>query len=147
MQDNAFDFTTRIDISAFKPGTHTGLAMFEVNASGLEITVEGNKRRLTYFHLGRYQGTGDGLPGLELPGPEVTQPTLQLRVHIEADTAAYSYSLDNGKTFQPLGPATPIHFSWWKGSRPALFAYTTEATAAPIDFDWAHYTPTAENPW
>jgi hypothetical protein len=34
-----------------------------------------------------------------------------------------------------------IAFSWWKGSRPSLFAYTTTHTtdAGHVDFDWAHY--------
>jgi beta-xylosidase len=145
MQDNAFDFTARIDITALRPGTHTGLTMFEQSASGLEILQEGNGKRLQYFRLpDRNSNPGPAT----IPGPALTQSTLQLRVHVEADTATYSYSLDNGTTFQPLGPATPIHFSWWKGSRPALFAYSTEsAPASPIDFDWVHYTPTGENPW
>ncbi|WP_058186337.1 glycoside hydrolase family 43 protein [Terracidiphilus gabretensis] len=140
MQDNAFDFTTRIDISALKPGTHAGLAMFEASASGLEIIADATQKHLQYFHQ-------TGPTASTIPGPALTQPTLQLRIHVEADTATYFYSLDNGKAFQSLGPPTPIHFSWWKGSRPSLFAYTTEATAGTIDFDWAHYTQTAPNPW
>jgi hypothetical protein len=57
------------------------------------------------------------------------------------DSVNYSYSLDDGKTFQPLGPTVPIIFSWWKGSRPALFAYTTEDALANayVDVDWARY--------
>jgi hypothetical protein len=37
----------------------------------------------------------------------------------------------------------PITFSWWKGSRRSLFAYTTSDTGTSgfIDFDWARYKP------
>jgi hypothetical protein len=64
-----------------------------------------------------------------------------LRVHVDGDTASYSYSVDEGRSFQSIGPAVVLKFSWWKGSRPALFAYTTErsADAGHVDFDWAHY--------
>ena len=141
MQDNAFELTARIDIAALKPGSHAGLAMFEKTASGLEIVRDGEQSRLEYFSL------ASASPVL-IPGPALTHPTLQLRVRVEGDTASYSYSLDNGAAFLPLGPATPIHFSWWKGSRPSLFAYTTETTpAGSMDIDWVRYHPLAENPW
>jgi len=137
MQDNAFDFTVRLDVSAMKNGVHAGLAMFEVSASGLEVVQTGSERQLRFFHL----------PD-SAAGPMLTQPLVQLRVHVEGDQARYSYSFDDGKSFQPLGDATPIHFSWWKGSRPALFAYATQpASGGNIDFDWAHYEPLGANPW
>jgi hypothetical protein len=69
-------------------------------------------------------------------------------VSVRGDQALYSYSLDEGKTFQQLGAATPIRFSWWKGSRPALFAWTTQnSDPGAVDFDWVHYQPLAPNPW
>ena len=94
-----------------KPGVHAGLAMFEKSASGLEIVREGGQPRLNSFHLPDRQA-----------GPVLTQPTVQLRVHVDGDEARYSYSLDDGKTFLELGTAVNLRFSWWKGSRPALFA-------------------------
>lgn len=137
MQDNAFEFTVRLDLAKMKSGAHAGLSMFEKSASGLELVQTGSERRLDLFRL----------PD-RTPGPVITQSILQLRVRVEGDQARYSYSLDDGASFQPLGEATPIHFSWWKGSRPALFAYTTQAAdPGAIDFDWAHYQPIGENPW
>jgi hypothetical protein len=121
---------------------HAGLAMFEKEASGLEVVQSGDQRQLDYFHL-----------STRTVGPRLALSVLQLRVTVNGDQARYSFSLDDGRTFQPLGPATPIHFSWWKGSRPALFAYTTQATdpgttnSSHVDIDWAHYRPLAENPW
>lgn len=137
MQDNAFEFTARIDVSSMTDGARTGLTMFEKNASGLEVVQSGSERRLNFFHLAE-----------RTVGPVVTEKMLQLRVRVDGDQAAYSYSLDDGRTFQTLGPVTHMGFSWWKGARPSLFAYTT-AHAAPgfVDIDWVHYEPKGENPW
>ncbi|SPE26868.1 putative beta-xylosidase [Candidatus Sulfotelmatomonas gaucii] len=137
MQDNAFEFTVRLDLAKMKQGVHAGLAMFEQSASGLEVAQSGRERRLSFFHLSD-----------RVAGPLVAQNIVELRVNINGDEARYSYSLDDGKTFHALGAETPIRFSWWKGSRPALFAYTTESSdPGAVDFDWAHYQPEGENPW
>ena len=137
MQDNSFEFTVRMDLGKMKNGVHAGLAMFEKSASGLEVEQLGNERRLNFFHVRE-----------RAAGPRVEQPILQLRVRVDGDQARYSYSLDDGKTFLPLGTSAQIRFSWWKGSRPALFAYTTEdAESGAVDFDWAHYEPLGANPW
>jgi hypothetical protein len=137
MQDNAFEFTVRFDLAKMRSGVHAGLAMFEKSASGLELVQTGSERRLDFFRL----------PD-RTAGPVITQSVLQLRVRVEGDQARYSYSLDDGASFQPLGDTTAIHFSWWKGSRPALFAYTTQdGDPGAVDFDWAHYQPIGENPW
>ena len=46
----------------------------------------------------------------------------------------------DGKAFVRVGDAIPLaRFSWWKGSRPALFTFTRGASGkAPgwIDADW-----------
>jgi hypothetical protein len=104
--------------------------MFESSASGLAVVEDGGKRRLTFFHKSEMQD-----------GPALTGRTIELRVHVDGDVATYSYSLDEGKTFQEMGGTVPITFSWWKGSRPALFAYTTGDAneSGHVDFDWARY--------
>jgi beta-xylosidase len=137
MQDNSFEFTARLDLAGMKSGVHAGLAMFEKSASGLEVVQSGGTRQLSFFH--QQDRTA---------GPLLTPLILQLRVQVDGDQARYSYSLDDGETFHPLGTPVQIRFSWWKGSRPALFAYTTEgAGSGAIDFDWAHYEPFGVNPW
>jgi len=139
MQDQSFDFTSRMDVAGMKDGGHAGIAMFEQAASGLQIVQSGGVRSLSLFHRGG-----------ETPGPSSLSARLvQLRIHIDGDSAAYSYSLDDGKTFQKIGEPVRLAFSWWKGSRPSLFAYTTAKDGDPgyVDFDWAHYTPlNASNP-
>jgi beta-xylosidase len=137
MQDNAFEFTVRVDLTKIKQGVHTGLAMFEESASGLEIEQRSRERRLAFFHL----------PD-RVAGPLVSENIVQLRVDVDGDQARYSYSLDDGKSFQRLGAGAQIRFSWWKGSRPAIFAYTTEhSDPGAVDFDWVHYQAMGANPW
>lgn len=137
MQDNSFEFTTRLDLTGARNGVHAGLSMFEKFASGLEVVQSDNELRLNYFHLQQHTS-----------GPMLTQKLLQLRVRVEGDQARYFYSLDDGRSFQQLGAATQTTFSWWKGARPSIFAYTTEvADPGFIDFDWAHYQSTSKNPW
>jgi beta-xylosidase len=137
MQDNSFEFTLRIDVAKAEPGVHAGLAMFEKSASGLEIVQSGAERRLDFFHLPEVT-----------QGPVIAQPVIQLRVDVNGDEARYSYSLDDGATFQQLGADSQIQSSWWKGSRPALFSYTTLAgDPGAIDFDWVHYRALGANPW
>jgi beta-xylosidase len=137
MQDNSFEFTARLDLRAMRSGVHAGLSMFEKSASGLEIVQSGKERRLDFFHLEE-----------RVPGPALPQNVLQLRVRVEGDQARYIFSVDDGRTFQPLGESTQIHFSWWKGSRPSIFAFTTQAAdSGVIDVDWVHYKQLGENPW
>ena len=133
MQDESFEFTSRLDISGMKDGDRAGIAMFEQAASGVQIVQVGEARSLSFFHT---RDSSDG------PAQLVSGVVL-LRVHVEGDSATYSYSVDDGKTFQPIASPVLIGFSWWKGSRPALFAYTTahSTDAGHVDFDWVHYKP------
>lgn len=136
MQDNAFEFTVRLDLTNMKNGTHTGLTMFEESASGLEVVQLGGEQRLNFFHLLDREA-----------GPVLPQANVQLRVHVEGDQARYFFSLDDGRTFRALGATTHIRFSWWKGARPALFAYTMLACdPGAVDFDWVHYLALGPNP-
>jgi beta-xylosidase len=137
MQDDALEFTVRLDVGAIRPGVHAGIAMFEKSAGGVEVVQVGNERYLNYFHL----------PD-QARGPLVSDKTLQLRIRIDGDRADYFYSLDDGRIFHPIGGTSQIRASWWKGPRPSLFAYTTADTdPGVVDFDWVRYQPTAVNPW
>ena len=132
MQDDAFELTARFDLTHLKAGDHTGLAMFEKNASGLEIVQEDGKRGLRFWQAAKSSG-GDTAIAL------VAQ-SVQLRVRVHGDIANYFYSIDEGKEFQPLGPPATLTFSWWKGSRPAVFAFTKESGSNGfVDIDWVRY--------
>jgi beta-xylosidase len=130
MQDENLDFTVRLDLAGMKDGTHTGLAMLEKSYSGLEVVQTGGVRQLNYLHLAD-----------TIPGPKLDGTSIELQVSVTDDTVQYAYRTGDAGAFTPLGPATPITFAWWKGSRPAVFAYSSEAASQGfVDVDWAHYT-------
>lgn len=137
MQDNAFEFTVRMDLSGMRPGTHAGLAMFGRFASGLEVVDEGGHRMLRWFHLPQH--------GQEAP---IIGNIIQLRVSVDGNTARFFYSTNDGGSFRNMGPPAQLRSSWWKATRPALFAWTTASrNPGAVDFDWAHYRPVGSNPW
>jgi beta-xylosidase len=130
MQDESLDFTVRLELQGMRDGVHTGLAMFEKNARGLQVVQNSGKRTLELFHDNQI-----------VAGPAVTGQAIILTANVRGDMVTFQYSLDEGKSFHPIGEALPIAFSWWKGSRPAVFAYSPEAAdGAYIDLDWIHYT-------
>src|SRR5262249_50142489 len=141
MQSESLDFTVRMDVSHMENNIRAGLAMLDKRPSGLEVVQQAGKRRLQFLNVSE-----------STDGPELQANTVQLRVHVDGDPALYSYSLDEARSFPQLGVEAPVTFSFWKGSRPALFAYkatapSQAASQAPadsgregwIDFDWAHY--------
>ncbi len=78
----------------------------------------------------------------ETAGPEVKAGVVQLRARVMGDLATYSYSIDDGTTFTPIGSEVKLAFGWWKGARPAVFAFNADAGAKShgfVDVDWVRY--------
>ena len=135
MQDEAFEFTVRMDLQGMQNGVHAGIGMLEKGASGLQVVQADGGWELQIFHASDL-----------VKGPSVKGKTIILGLKVEGNQVTYSYSLDEGKSFRRLGDAIPIAFSWWKGSRPSLFAYTVAGgDNAYVDFDWARYMPLKQN--
>ncbi len=130
LQGPAMTVTARIDAARMTDGQRAGLAMFSARPSWIGLVREAGVTRIAYAAAGQ-----------ETLGPPIAGAAVELRVEVTPDqTAQYAYRLDQGP-FTPLGPATPLRFSWWKGARPALFSYVKRAQAAApgwIDVDWAH---------
>ena len=118
--------TTRLAVGAMTDGQKAGLAMFGKRPSWIGVTQRDGKRYLAFSYA-----------GAETVGEALDSDSLLLRVVIDNELAEFSYSIDEGKTFQPFGTRAKLLFSWWKGARPALFTYTSNASASGIaDFDW-----------
>lgn len=124
--------TARLDISGLKDGQRAGLSLFGVRPSWIGVVGEGTQKRLTLSSA-----------GVETPGPVVKARTVQLRAEVTEDQKVrYAYSLDEGKSFQPFGdPIQLARFSWWKGSRPALFIFTKGEPGGVVDVDWMRLEP------
>ena len=120
-------YTTRLNVGGMAEGQRAGLTLFGVRPSWIGVVREGGRNRITLAS-----------EGVETAGPELTGRTVELRAEVsEGQSVRYSYSLD-GSTFTPLGdPIWLARFSWWKGSRPALFSFT-RGDSGTADFDWFH---------
>jgi beta-xylosidase len=119
---------TRVSIAKMADGQRAGLAMFGRQPSWIGVTQNASGRRITF-----------AVAGVETFGPTVIRDTVQLRMQVADETVKYSYSLDDGKTFQDFGSPAKLYFSWWKGARPALFSFNLEARApyaGMVDFDF-----------
>ena len=130
-QDPALNAFVLLDVGGMADNQRAGLGMFFKQPHWIGVVETDHQR-----HLALYAN------GVETSGPDLSGNQVQLRVHIEKETAAYSYSLDGGKTFVPFGERMPIAFSWWKGVRLCLFSYTKDKAARDLgfaDFDWLHY--------
>ncbi len=119
--------TARIDASRMTDGQRAGLSLFGVRPSWIGLVRDGGTTRVTLASEGR-----------ETPGVTLSGRTIDLRAEVGPEqTVRYSYSLDAGASFRPMGDAVPLaRFSWWKGSRPALFSFTRGAPGGSVDVDW-----------
>jgi beta-xylosidase len=132
MQDEALDFTVRMDARHMKDGDHAGISLFDRSLSSLAVVQKAEGKQLIFTSMGH-----------ETPGPPISTGTIELSLRFNGDTVSYFYSVNEGKTFLPLGTPVRMAFSWWKGARPAIFSYTTDSQPHPnhfVDIDWAHYT-------
>lgn len=119
--------TTRLDAGGLVQGQRAGLAMFGAGISAIGVIKTDAAPRIVFSSMGR-----------DTLGPPLRARTADLRVAVADQVARYSYSLDGGRTFIDAGEAVLPRFSWWKGSRPALFSYGEpgQAREGVADFDW-----------
>lgn len=119
--------STRLDVSRLVDGQRAGLTLFGVRPSWIGLVREGNATRITLASEGQ-----------EKPGPTLHGSTIVLFAEVTPDQRVrYAYSVDEGQHFTGLGdPIQLARFSWWKGSRPALFTFTRGQTGGSVDADW-----------
>jgi beta-xylosidase len=138
MQNESLEVVAHLDAAHLSNGDRAGLSAFDRSLSGVGVTRENNSLSL-FFTLAGHDVAGPAVP-------DGSKAAVQLRVRIHDNTASYSYSLDNGRSFHALGHPIALVFSWWKGARPALFAFNTQAASSGFaDFDSVDYFPLAEN--
>lgn len=139
LQGPAMQVTTRLVVTGMRDGQKAGLAVFGRQPSWIGVVQRQGRRTVTFAAAGQ-ETAGQGLqaPG---PCPRTQAAAVILRMQIADQAAHYAYSLDEGRTFCPLGSRARMIFSWWKGARPALFTFNTDATApgGTADFDWIRF--------
>jgi beta-xylosidase len=131
LQDESAEVTVRLDPQHLTAGDRTGLSLFDVGQSFVALVQEAGGRKLIFSNK-----------NTETVGPEVTSRFVQLRGQVLGEFATYSYSIDGGATFQPIGTEVKLTFGWWKGVRPAVFAFNADSEAKThgfVDVDWVRY--------
>jgi len=121
--------TVRLDAGGMADSQRAGLGVLQVQPNWIGVVQTAGVRRLTWASA-----------GAQIAGPVLSGTTVQLRMNIADEMASYQFSIDDGVSFLPLGTPSRLHFSWWKGARPALFSYYIgpDGFPAPADFDWVH---------
>ena len=141
LQGRTVRITARLSVGAMVDGQRAGLAMFGRRPSWIGVVQGQGDLRVT-FAEGGVETSG---PSLGRAVHRVHAPdSVLLRMQVDNEQVQYSYSLDAGKTFTALGSRSRMFFSWWKGGRPALFTYNTNASAPEggvADFDWVRVEP------
>jgi beta-xylosidase len=111
--------STRIDISALTNAQRAGLSLFGVKLPWIGVARDNGINYLTYSNAGE-----------ETRGARIEGKSIILRAQVfESQMVQFSYALNEKDAFKEFGPATPLaKFSWWKGSRPAVFTYIKSDT-------------------
>src|SRR5262249_18673308 len=104
LHGHSSQITTRMLANGITDGQKAGLAMFGKRPSWIGLTQRSGKRHITFAYAGE-----------ETIGDELQSDAVQLRVNVVDEYAQFSYSVDDGKTFRPLGARPRLLFSWWKG--------------------------------
>jgi beta-xylosidase len=140
LQGPAVEISTRIELSGMTEGQRAGLSLFGVKVPWIGITREAGTNYLTYSNAGE-----------ETRGARIAGDSIILRASVRKDQSVqFSYALGEKGGFTDFGPVTQLaRFSWWKGSRPAVFTFirsdTDEARSNKplnqihhnyIDVDW-----------
>jgi beta-xylosidase len=135
LQGPASTITTRVEVGGMRDGQRAGLAILQVQPAWIGVVQTAGVRRITWSSA-----------GAQMAGPVLEAGSLQLRQKVTPEEmVSYEYSIDDGRTFTPLGNPTRLRFSWWKGARPALFSFNTGAGEAGVaDFDWVHVATTQD---
>jgi beta-xylosidase len=143
LQGPAVEVTARLAVDGMTDGQKAGLAMFARQPSWIGVVQKQGRRTLVMAAAG-IETAGQAL---DAAGPcrrttRATSRFVILRMRVEDQAAQYTYSLDEGRTFCALGSRARMLFSWWKGARPALFTFNTDASTPSggrADFDWIRF--------
>jgi hypothetical protein len=111
-------------------GQRAGLSLFGVRPSWIGVVRQGGKARITLADAGQ-----------EVAGEALATSVVDLRAEVGEDrTVRYSWRVASGEWRATGQPIELSPFSWWKGSRPALFSFNPTGAGGVADFDWFHVT-------
>ncbi|MHA4868890.1 glycoside hydrolase family 43 protein [Duganella sp. PWIR1] len=127
LQGPQSDITSRLELGGMADTQRAGLSLFGVKVPWAGVVRDGGANYITYSNAGE-----------ETRGAKIDAPAVILRAVVKEDqTVQFSYALNEKGPYTNVGPVTQLaKFSWWKGSRPAVFTYVKNDAAGYIDVDW-----------
>ncbi|MYM69325.1 family 43 glycosylhydrolase [Pseudoduganella sp. FT55W] len=127
LQGPQSEITTRMELGGLADTQRAGLSLFGVKVPWAGIVREEGVNYLTYSNAGE-----------ETRIAKIDASAVILRAVVKEDqTVQFSYALNEKGPYTNVGPVTQLaKFSWWKGSRPAVFTYVKGDKAGYIDVDW-----------
>ncbi|MFS2026885.1 glycoside hydrolase 43 family protein [Massilia sp. CT11-137] len=144
LQGPASEITTRLELKGLGERQRAGLVLFGVGVPWVGVVHEDGKDYVTVAN-----------GGVETRVGKVDGKAIVLRAAVAEDqTVRFSYARDESDEFHAAGtPVKLAPFSWWKGSRPAVFTWIKGDTDAPregggprpivrdyVDVDWFRVT-------
>jgi beta-xylosidase len=141
LQGPAAEISTRLELGGMAEAQRAGLTLFGVKVPWIGVVRESGVNYLAYSNAGE-----------ETRGPRIDGNAILLRATVAQDQSVqFAYALAENAAYTSFGPATQLaRFSWWKGSRPAVFTYIRDEadearssgqpgrriTQNYIDIDW-----------
>jgi beta-xylosidase len=149
LQARTVQLTARMAVAGMMDGQKGGLAMFGRRPGWIGVVQAQGQRQVVV-------AAGGVETAVATLGGASRQPeAIRLRLQVDDEHVKFAYSLDEGRSYKEVGSALPMHFSFWKAARPALFTFNTDATAissgtngaagsaGSVDFDWLRVDPAA----
>jgi beta-xylosidase len=123
-------YSVRMDHGRMRDGQRAGLSLFGVRPAWIGVVREDGVSKIVL-----------SVEGVEMAGPQLRGPEIELAAFVSLDQkVSYSWR-EPGQDWYPLGEPIPLsQFSWWKGSRPALFSFTRGEPGGFVDFNWFEAT-------
>ncbi|MTV38964.1 glycoside hydrolase family 43 protein [Duganella radicis] len=127
LQGPQSEITTRMELGGMADTQRAGLSLFGVKVPWVGVVREAGVNYVTYSNAGEETRIG-----------KIGTGAVVLRAQVKEDqTVQFSYALNEKGPYTNVGPVTQLaKFSWWKGSRPAVFTYVKGDQAGYIDVDW-----------
>jgi beta-xylosidase len=147
LQGPTSEITTRLELGGLAERQRAGLVLFGVGVPWVGVVHEDGQDFVTVAN-----------GGVETRVGKIDGKAIVLRAAVAEDqTVAFSYARDGSDAFHAAGaPVRLAPFSWWKGSRPAVFTWIKSETDAPkegnanraivrdyVDVDWLRVTTPA----
>lgn len=138
--ESDFDYQLRMKFEPKNEKAEAGMSLFQQDDNFLNFTLI-RKNGQTQLRL-QHQSQENGLNTIKEIPLEHYNGSIHLKVLSKKDVYHYAYSLDEGKTFQPLDttPANLILCTGYIGTNLGIYASSNgQDSQEYADFDWVEY--------